>query len=259
MTVVSTHQTPPPSPHQQPRQAASSSKSTHTRPDEPPRVAHGNPADMTLRSDLHGSLPSAATTNGETSRFRAQGDSSPDRDASSNGGDGRPSSAPSRKNGAALPAEAKDDMEHERPKHPAKPQLQRSKSDFVPRQADDSEPDEEIREWGARHGFEDHYQSEHIISQLVNVRCAFSVHPLPPDRVLQVSRDMGVRPSTPAPVSSGAVVFVARRVHRIGSVVVGSNAPPALLRTLRPATGDRRPAAARLTWRPSRTPCESSS
>ncbi|KND87353.1 hypothetical protein TOPH_07981 [Tolypocladium ophioglossoides CBS 100239] len=240
MTVVSTQQTPPPSPHQEPRHATSSSKLPHARPDEYRRVAHGNPADMTLRSDLHGSLPSAATTNGETSRFRAQGDSSPDQDASSNGADGRPSSAPGRKNGAALSAEAKDDMEHEPPKRPVKPQLQRSKSDFVPRQADDSEPEEEIREWGARHGFEDHYQSDHIISQLVNVRCAFPVHPLPPDHVLQVSRDVGGRPSTPPPVSSEAVVPLTRRtqnVHRIGSVVVGANAPPAILRMLRLETG----------------------
>lgn len=195
---------------------------------------------MTLRPDLHGSPPSAATTNGETSRFRAQGDSSPDNDASSNGGDGRPSSAPGHKNGAALTAEANDDTGHEPPKRPAKPQLQRSKSDFVPRQADDSEPDDDIREWGARHGFEDHYQSEHIISQLVNVRCAFPVHPIPPGHVLQVSRDMGVRPSTPPPVSSEAAVPLMRRVqnvHRIGSVLVGANAPPALLRMLRLETG----------------------
>ena len=40
------------------------------------------------------------------------------------------------------------------------------------RQQDDmgsSSPDEEIPEWGARHGFEDHYQSD-IVSQLANVR-----------------------------------------------------------------------------------------
>jgi hypothetical protein len=29
--------------------------------------------------------------------------------------------------------------------------------------------DDEHYEWGARHGFEDHYQSEDIISQLANV------------------------------------------------------------------------------------------
>ncbi|TGJ82822.1 hypothetical protein E0Z10_g5944 [Xylaria hypoxylon] len=49
-----------------------------------------------------------------------------------------------------------------------KPPLLRSKSDYVVRR-DGSEPVEgEVREWGARHGFEDHYQSEDIISQLAN-------------------------------------------------------------------------------------------
>lgn len=35
---------------------------------------------------------------------------------------------------------------------------------------EEPEPTEDdIPEWGARHGFEDHYQSEDIISQLANV------------------------------------------------------------------------------------------
>lgn len=190
---------------------------------------------MTLRSDMHGSLPSNATTNGETSRFRAQGDSSPDRDASSNSGDRRPSSAPGRENTIPASAEPRDDLETERQKRPAKPQLHRSKSDYAPRQADDSEPEDEIREWGARHGFEDHYQSEHIISQLVNVRCAFSLPPLPPDHVLCVSRDMGVGPSTPladvAARRDGARSGPATRY--IGPVLVASHASCSLLRLLR--------------------------
>ncbi|XP_044721654.1 target of rapamycin complex 1 subunit mip1 [Hirsutella rhossiliensis] len=178
MTVILTQptQSPHSSPHQ-PRLAAASSTqsrlqhhgpSSHPRPHDHRRAAHGKPAEMTLRSDMHGSLPSNPTTNGETSRFRAQGDSSPDRDASSNSGDRRPFSAPGRENGVPAPAEVRDDLETEIPRRPVKPQLHRSKSDYAPRQADDSEPDDEIREWGARHGFEDHYQSEHIISQLVN-------------------------------------------------------------------------------------------
>jgi hypothetical protein len=81
----------------------------------------------------------------------------------------RPSSAPGRKNGLAA-AESRDDFEHQRDRRPVKPPLLRSKSDFAPRPVDDSDTEEEIREWGARHGFEDHYQSEHIISQLASVR-----------------------------------------------------------------------------------------
>lgn len=144
---------------------------------------------MTMRSDLNGSLPTAPATNGETStsRFRGQGASSPDReqdhDELSNGAtDVRPSSAPGRKNSSMAAAETKDDFEHEMPKRAAKPQLQRSKSDYAqPALAtDESETEEEIREWGARHGFEDHYQSEHIISQLASVCCCRSAS-LPDD------------------------------------------------------------------------------
>lgn len=138
---------------------------------------------MTLRSDLNGSFPSAPTANGEpsTSRFRGQGDSSPDRDDLSNGtGDNiRPSSVPGRKNGLTI-AESRDDFEHDREKRAVKPPLLRSKSDFVsrpPGAVEDSDTEEEIREWGARHGFEDHYQSEHIISQLASVR--LPIHPPP--------------------------------------------------------------------------------
>ncbi|QPG97402.1 hypothetical protein C2857_006263 [Epichloe festucae Fl1] len=126
---------------------------------------------MTLRTDPNVSLSLAPTTNGETSTstFRGQADSSPDRDHLSNGTANNipPSTVPGRKNGAAA-AGVRDDFEHDRPKRPVKPQLQRSKSDYAPRPVEDSDTEEEFREWGARHGFEDHYQSEHIISQLAS-------------------------------------------------------------------------------------------
>lgn len=53
--------------------------------------------------------------------------------------------------------------------------LIRSKSDYArPQEQDESDlDDDEIPEWGARHGFEDHYQSEHIITQLASVRLHF--------------------------------------------------------------------------------------
>ncbi|KOS19926.1 WD repeat-containing protein mip1 [Escovopsis weberi] len=153
---------------------------------------------MTQQSGANGSLPSAAAINGgETSRFVAPAGSVSDRDSQSNGiNERRPSSAPGRNNdgsptstststpapapalvpapapdaaAAAAAREAIDAEQSQPPRRPVKPSLQRSKSDYVLRQADDSEPEEEeIREWGARHGFEDHYQSEHIISQLAN-------------------------------------------------------------------------------------------
>ncbi|KAG6028895.1 hypothetical protein E4U41_000542 [Claviceps citrina] len=128
---------------------------------------------MTLRSDHNASLPPGPTANGETStsRFRGQRDSSPDRDDLPNdtAEDVRPSSAPYRKNGMA-PTRLRDDSEHDRPRRPVKPQLLRSKSEyaFAPRPGEDSDTDDDLREWSARHGFEDHYQSEHIISQLAS-------------------------------------------------------------------------------------------
>ncbi|KHN98809.1 Regulatory associated protein of TOR [Metarhizium album ARSEF 1941] len=132
---------------------------------------------MTLRSDFNGSFPSVPAANGlgngnadmSTSRFRGQGDSSPDRDDLSNGtGDnGRPSSVPDRKNGAAF-VESRDDNEDQTRKPRAKPPLLRSKSELAPRPVEESDTEEEVGQWGARHGFEDHYQSEHIISQLAS-------------------------------------------------------------------------------------------
>ncbi|KAL2263423.1 hypothetical protein VTK26DRAFT_6884 [Humicola hyalothermophila] len=53
---------------------------------------------------------------------------------------------------------------------PTKPPLIRSKSEHGLRhnEPDNAEEEEYRYEWGARHGFEDHYQSEDIISQLAN-------------------------------------------------------------------------------------------
>ena len=50
-----------------------------------------------------------------------------------------------------------------------KPPLLRSKSDYAVRRDDQEHIRGQVLEWGARHGFEDHYQSEDIISQLANV------------------------------------------------------------------------------------------
>lgn len=138
-------------------------------------AAHGISADMTLRSDANDSVASAAraaNTNGHSSQFMAQTNGGPGHDTSTNGGDaGRPLSAPGRKNGLSS-SETRDDSGPERQRRPTKPLLVRSKSDYA-RPQDDSDADEdEIPEWGARHGFEDHYQSEHIITQLATVCCA---------------------------------------------------------------------------------------
>ncbi|KAG5992780.1 hypothetical protein E4U43_003681, partial [Claviceps pusilla] len=168
------------SPHPAPRSSEATSSpsaillrqvSSPARQDHYSRPAHGNSAAMTLRSDHNGSLPLAPTTNGQmsTSRFRGQGASSLDRDNLSNesADDVQPSDAPDGRNGITA-AEGRDDLEHDRAQRPVKPHLHRSKSDYAPQLLEDSDTERRPRGWGARHGFEDHYQSEHIISQLAS-------------------------------------------------------------------------------------------
>ncbi|KAG6001375.1 hypothetical protein E4U21_004408 [Claviceps maximensis] len=126
---------------------------------------------MKPRSDHNGSLPSAPKTNGEmsTSRFRAQGDSSPDRNNAINDSahDHVRLSGAGRRNGMAA-ANEQDDSEHDGHQRLVKPHLLRSKSDFAPRLDEDSDTEQRSRGWSTRHGFEDHYQSDQIISQLAS-------------------------------------------------------------------------------------------
>ena len=78
----------------------------------------------------------------------------------------RPTSAPNAES-------SQDESEIDRTKKRPKSLLQRSKSDFGPRGEDRDSQEEEIQDWGARHGFEDHYASEEYVSQLANVSCTF--------------------------------------------------------------------------------------
>jgi hypothetical protein len=94
----------------------------------------------------------------------------------------RPSSAPGSKQNLQNPVDDAGAVENgvgatspERGSRPApvKPLLLRSKSEYglrhdEPNNAELSDEEPQV-EWGARHGFEDHYQSEDIISQLANV------------------------------------------------------------------------------------------
>lgn len=84
----------------------------------------------------------------------------------------RPSSAPGHGIAGARPDDDHAERAAPAPPRPSKPPLFRSKSEFAAARPDDTNSDtltEELFEWGARHGFEDHYQSEDIISQLANV------------------------------------------------------------------------------------------
>jgi regulator-associated protein of mTOR len=85
----------------------------------------------------------------------------------------RPSSAPGEQQGGPSTSRGEDrdtdDDDHAVIARPAKPLLLRSKSEHGIRPDEATLADDENYEWGARHGFEDHYQSEDIISQLANV------------------------------------------------------------------------------------------
>lgn len=176
--------TPPPPPQTTSQPATRHPSLTFRQP----RQNHMNTAVDGTARNMHPSLElngssAAAETNGETSAsasvsatlFKPVQNGRSDNDTSSNDGDlRRPTSvtgAPNRRNGSR-PSDTKDDLGSERPRRPVKPMLVRSKSEFGRPPVEQPEPaDEEIPEWGARHGFEDHYQSDHIISQLANVSC----------------------------------------------------------------------------------------
>jgi len=71
---------------------------------------------------------------------------------------------------------SQDESERERPKRRPKSLLQRSKSDYGPRgDEEETQPENDIQDWGARHGFEDHYASEEYVSQLANVGGSFHI------------------------------------------------------------------------------------
>lgn len=91
----------------------------------------------------------------------------------------RPSSAPGNKQQQVVTFTSTGDRSNSqergdshRPFRPAP--LQRSKSEHVLRHEESAQNDAELvdEHWGARHGYEDHYQSEDIISQLANVSSA---------------------------------------------------------------------------------------
>ncbi|KAI1105964.1 raptor N-terminal caspase like domain-containing protein [Jackrogersella minutella] len=81
----------------------------------------------------------------------------------------RPLTAPGNRHHISLSI-THDESAHDRPSRRVapKPPLLRSKSEHIVRREDAEQADEEVYGWGARHGFEDHYQSEDIISQLAN-------------------------------------------------------------------------------------------
>ena len=134
--------------------------------------------------ELNDSL-GGATVTGDTSRFKVVTNGGRKDDAGSADGDER-QERPKSASGAVLerrnsvPPRQPDREQggsegvHRRPAIP--PTLQRFKSEYGPCPAESAERKKEpVPDWGARHGFEDHYQSEHIISQLANVSCLVAI------------------------------------------------------------------------------------
>lgn len=89
----------------------------------------------------------------------------------------RPASAPKGKTASSTALNRQDptyDISDVEQVKRAKPMLLRSKSDYGPRgESPDTRQEIDAQDWGARHGFEDHYASEEYVSQLANVSRSF--------------------------------------------------------------------------------------
>lgn len=162
--------------HQSRPESYSSSNAPQVQRQETP-VQSGGPSAMITRQavsndpvpGVNGSRASAAQSSTPAARMESNGSDCVDKGKRRASLQARPTSAP---NGAG--ETSPDDSETERMRRRPKPLLQRSKSDFGPRGEDqESQADEDIQDWGARHGFEDHYASEEYVSQLANVSCSF--------------------------------------------------------------------------------------
>lgn len=106
---------------------------------------------------------------GQTNGYSAQNSTSARRGSLQ----GRPNSAPYGGDGAADSSQDEGNRQIRAAKKRPKSLLYRSKSDAGPR-GDESQTDEEIPDWGARHGFDMHY-AEEFVSQLANVSHCLSV------------------------------------------------------------------------------------
>ncbi|RYP86974.1 hypothetical protein DL769_000617 [Monosporascus sp. CRB-8-3] len=113
-------------------------------------------------------LQRPALTNGNSQSNSRSSQTPADDDQSDT--DRRPSSAPGYKNSNSLSlVTSHDDSEQNRSRRPTKPPLLRSKSEHMMRQDEAaSSPEGEIHDWGARHGFEDHYQSDFVSQLAIN-------------------------------------------------------------------------------------------
>jgi regulatory associated protein of mTOR len=162
--------------HQSRPESYSSSSAAQTQRQEPPLQNGGSSAMHSRPAVSNDPIPMVNRTrlsSGESSasggRTQPTAGDSVDKGNRRASLQARPTSAPNG-TGETSPDESEPDRRRRRPK----PLLQRSKSDFGPRGEDqESQADDEVQDWGARHGFEDHYASEEYVSQLANVSRPF--------------------------------------------------------------------------------------
>jgi regulatory associated protein of mTOR len=136
------------------------------------------PASMVFRSEVatgghtssRDSAPPPPIANGSTSGSASARDANqPDQN--------RPTSAPGGRATNSDNPNSRDstneDSDRELVRRRPQAFLHRSRSDFGPRgdESDSQRHGGDNKDWGARHGFEDHYASEEYVSQLANVSC----------------------------------------------------------------------------------------
>lgn len=160
----STHSTPKNTDHTPRPQSSGHSVSRPTRNDPDLATMPSRPGtNGTSTADSNGPRPIRRVTMEGTGPTNGQSESPTD----SSDSDRKIIERPSNQKKLTI-ITSQDDGTHSRSQRP-KPPLQRSKSDYAVRRDEPEAAEDEAHEWGARHGFEDHYQSEDIISQLASV------------------------------------------------------------------------------------------
>lgn len=150
-------------------------------------AANGGPSNMNTRPvasagpsrTVNGNGNTPTDTNGASAQAKTNGALSSAK-ATTGKENSRPTSEPGGKNKSINALRRKDSLREDsetdqEPRRQRPLLLLRSKSDFGPR-SDDSDSqrhDSDGQDWGARHGFEDHYASEEYVSQLANVCRSF--------------------------------------------------------------------------------------
>jgi regulator-associated protein of mTOR len=186
-TQSHTPQTPQTPQHPAPTATNGAANSTTSRPTsiKDPRVIIADGAPVLAQQSQNG----ASSTNGQPAaamdqtKERRQSDSLWAAQLRRNGNDASSTTA------LQQYTPAPEDSEREENARAPKPVLQRSKSDFGPRgETPEEEHDNDNQDWGARHGFEDHYASEEYVSQLANV----SNFPLSPTCAIVYKRKANV-------------------------------------------------------------------